>query len=66
MLNGSFELGAYTGGPYNYVTAGSSAITGWTIGGAGIDWHNDAQFNPIQNGLYAVDLNLSGGGLGKT
>ena len=48
------------------MTAGSSAITGWTIGGAGIDWHNGAQFNPIQNGLYAVDLNLSGGGLGKT
>lgn len=67
LTNGSFESGTYSGNAsWMDVGPGSSAITGWTIGGAGIDWHTGAEFIPIQDGLYAVDLNNSGGGLGDT
>lgn len=38
LINGSFEDGAFTGAPFETLAAGSSNITGWTIGGAGIDW----------------------------
>lgn len=68
IVNGSFEDGDFSGANYSWLTVanGQSNITGWTIGGAAVDWHNGAEFNPIQDGLKAVDLNLSGGGLGNT
>jgi choice-of-anchor C domain-containing protein len=71
IVNGSFEdpgapFWSPTGAGWMAVAPGSTAIDGWTVGGAGIDWHNGVEFIPIQDGLYAVDLNKSGGGLGDT
>lgn len=65
LVNGSFESGSYTGNAsWMDVGAGSGAITGWAIGGAGIDWHTGNEFIPIQDGSKAVDLNNSGIGSG--
>lgn len=68
LLNGSFENGTWTasGAGWMTVAPGSTAITGWTVGGVGVDWHNSVEFQPIQNGQYAVDLNHAGGGLPDT
>lgn len=38
ILNGSFEEGTFGSGPFDTLAAGSGAITGWSIGGAGVDW----------------------------
>lgn len=40
ITNGDFEAGAYVGGPdgFQTVASGNTAITGWTVGGAGVDW----------------------------
>jgi len=63
IQNGSFENGDYSQQNYSWVTVdnGQSNITGWDIGGVAVDWHNSAEFSPIQDGLRAVDLNLNGG-----
>lgn len=68
ITNGSFENGDYTGANYSWlqVNQGESYITGWSVGGQAVDWHNDYSFSPIQNGKKAVDLNISGGGLNNT
>jgi choice-of-anchor C domain-containing protein len=68
ITNGSFEDGNYSGQNYSWlqVNNGQSNITGWSVGGAAVDWHNSAEFSPIQDGERAVDLNLSGGGLSNT
>ena len=59
LVNGSFELGTYAGGAWTRVAAGdSTTITGWTVGGAGIDWHNTDQMYPQVDGTKVVDLNL--------
>jgi choice-of-anchor C domain-containing protein len=66
IVNGSFEQGTWLGNYSWYrVAPGSTDMTGWIIGGAGIDWHNSAQMVP-QNGTYVVDLNLDGNGLSDT
>lgn len=68
IVNGSFEQGNKAGFNYSWktVSAGDNSITGWTVGGRGIDWHNPSEFNVPVDGQYAVDLNLSGGGLSDT
>jgi choice-of-anchor C domain-containing protein len=70
LVNGSFEDPNHNWTPsglsWDHVPAGSSAITGWTIGAAGVDWHDDAEFGPLEDGTYAVDLNGSGNGLADT
>lgn len=40
IVNGSFELGSPSdgGAGYTTVSSGSSAITGWSVGGGGVDW----------------------------
>jgi len=62
VTNGSFELGSYSG-PSTFATlsAGSTAITGWTVEPNGVDWINT--YWAAQNGTRSLDLsgNLPGG-----
>jgi hypothetical protein len=71
ITNGSFELGAYTdnGGGYTRLNAyynNFTAITGWTAGADGLDWHviegSAAHFghNGVNGSQYAVDLSKDG------
>lgn len=67
ITNGSFELGDYSGnnGSWERLAAGDTRLTGWTIGGLGVDWHNTYELHPSYNGNPAermIDLNLDGGG----
>lgn len=70
IVNGSFEDGLYDpvlNGSWVPVSAGQTKITGWTIGAAGVDWHQNSY--EIQNafaGTKMIDLNRSGGGLADT
>lgn len=54
---GSFELGAFVDNGNNFMelASGSTAITGWTAGGGGVDWLTPPIFGPKQ-GNYSVDL----------
>ena len=62
IVNGSFEYGDRTGANWSWktVSAGDTSITGWTVGNTGVDWHNNAELNPPQDGAFLVDLNLNG------
>ena len=62
VVNGSFEDGDYTGANWSWKTlyAGDTSLTGWDIGGVGVDWHSPAEFSPIMFGEKALDLNLNG------
>ena len=65
ITNGSFESGSWVAASamnsWSHVLPGSGVITGWTVGGSyGVDWHNNTEFNPIQDGNYAIDLNGTG------
>lgn len=70
LINPSFELGDYApviANSYVRLSAGSSNLTGWTIGGAGIDWHqNSSEIKSAADGTRVIDLNLQGGGLSDT
>ena len=70
IVNGSFENGNYSpvvNGSYVSLSAGSTNLTGWTIGGVGIDWHqNSFEVQKAFDGQKVVDLNLGGGGLSDT
>jgi choice-of-anchor C domain-containing protein len=66
LANGSFEQGDYNGGAWETVGPGSTDITSWVIGGAGVDWHRNGEMQYAQEGVLAVDLNLAGGGLSDT
>ena len=65
LTNGSFETGDYSGGDFEHIPAGASDITGWTVGGDGVDWHNDGEMQFPQDGLLVVDLNASDGDSGS-
>jgi choice-of-anchor C domain-containing protein len=69
IINGSFEEGDWTGGNASYKTiwTGDTSLTGWTVSGTGVDWHNTAEFYPIldasgisNSSAHALDLNLNG------
>jgi choice-of-anchor C domain-containing protein len=60
VVNGSFESGNFSGPNYTRVTAGSSALTGWTVGGVAIDWHNSLDFTSPYDGDRVADLHLDG------
>jgi choice-of-anchor C domain-containing protein len=60
FTNGSFEQGTFTGNPFDTVNAGSSAITGWTVGPGSVDWIG-SYWNP-QNGNRSIDLSGDGNG----
>ncbi len=70
IVNGSFEEGDYSpvvNGSYVRVSTGETKLTGWTIGGAGIDWHqNSFEIQSAFDGQKMVNLNLNGGGQGDT
>ena len=61
IINGSFEDG-HNAPSGNYVTLGSGStdITGWTVGGAGIDWIN--QYWTASDGNLSLDLSGNGPG----
>lgn len=61
LTNGGFESGDYSGANFDTLSAGSLAITGWTIGGNSIDWV--ASYWQAAEGIRSVDL--SGTGLGS-
>jgi choice-of-anchor C domain-containing protein len=65
ITNGSFEQGTFTSDAFDTLAAGNTNITGWTIGGAGVDWigsHWDAS-----EGSRNVDMSaLSAGSLSQT
>lgn len=59
--NGGFESGTYTGGgQFQTLPPGSTAITGWTVGGAGVDWIDSLWTD--KEGQRSVDLNALGPG----
>lgn len=65
LINASFEAGNYTpGADFTRLGTGSTDITGWTVGGQGLDWHviegSTAHFghNGVDGSRYAVDLSL--------
>lgn len=61
LVNGSFELpGTFTGG-FQSLSAGSTALTGWTIDSGSID-HINTYWLP-SDGSYSVDM--SGGSAGS-
>jgi choice-of-anchor C domain-containing protein len=70
IVNGSFEDGDYSpviNTSYVRLATGAPNLTGWTIGGAGIDWHqNSYEIQAAFDGTKMVDLNLNGGGLADT
>ncbi len=61
ITNGSFESGNFTGSSFTRVVAGQTNLTGWSVLGVAVDWHNTNEFGPMHNGTRAVDLNLDGG-----
>ena len=70
IVNGSFEAGDYSpvsGDSFVTLSAGSINLTGWTVAGAGIDWHkNSYEIHCAFDGAKIVDLNRSGLGLADT
>lgn len=60
FTNGSFEQGTFGGGGFETVFAGSSAITGWTVGGSSVDWIG-TYWNP-QDGNRSIDLSGNNNG----
>lgn len=66
VINGSFEAGEYTGNGtdlgWTRLEPGNNKLSGWTIGGDGVDWHNAEQMNSPSDGAKLVDLDTDGGG----
>jgi choice-of-anchor C domain-containing protein len=67
FTNGSFENGTYTdnGNPPLYIGfqtlgAGASNLTGWDIGGAGVDWIST--YWNAEAGSYSLDMNSTAAG----
>lgn len=58
--NGSFENGTYSGGAFQTLGSGSTAITGWTIGGNSVDWIKT--YWGASDGTYSLDLSGNGQG----
>jgi len=67
VSNGSFELGSPGPGPGGFSTlgGGSTAMSGWTVTGASVDWING--YWQASDGTHSVDLNGAGvGGVSQT
>ena len=64
IANGSFEDGNPTGESWTRLNNGDTSLTGWSIGGDGVDWHNHVQFGFPPDGDMLIDLNLDGGTIG--
>lgn len=64
IVNGSFEIGIPDPGAFATVPAGDTNITGWTVGGAGVDYIGTYWF--AQDGVRSVDLSaLAAGSLSQ-
>ena len=61
FTNGSFEDGTYTGGNWNTLNTGSTAITGWTVSSGTVDWV-DSSYWQAANGSKSVDLDGNSAG----
>lgn len=65
LINGSFELGTNPGSSFSTQAAGSTAITGWTVGGFGVDYIGG--FWQASDGVRSLDLSaLSAGSVSQT
>jgi choice-of-anchor C domain-containing protein len=60
FTNGSFEDGVFTGALFDTLGAGSTAITGWTVGGNSVDWIGSDW--SAQNGNRSIDLSGNANG----
>jgi choice-of-anchor C domain-containing protein len=54
ITNGSFEMGLYPGGNYSTLSAGSTAINGWTVTTGSIDWIGN--YWTASEGTKSLDL----------
>jgi choice-of-anchor C domain-containing protein len=54
IINGSFELGDDPGGGFLSLGTGSTSITGWTVGGFGVDYIGG--YWQASDGVRSVDL----------
>ena len=64
IVNGSFEIGTDPGATFSSQTAGSSAITGWTVGGFGVDYIGG--YWQASDGVRSIDLSyLSAGSVSQ-
>lgn len=65
IINGSFEQGTNPGGSFITVPAGGGDITGWTVGGAGVDYIGG--YWQASEGIRSIDLSaLSSGSVSQT
>ena len=60
IVNGSFEEGNFMGAEFDRLVLGDTALTGWTIGGVAVDWHNAVSFTSPNSGDKVLDLHLDG------
>ncbi len=60
IVNGSFEEGDFVGGEFRRLAPGDTELTGWTIGGVAVDWHNAVSFTSPNSGDKVLDLHLDG------
>jgi len=62
IVNGGFEAGGYSptqpGADYMTLNAGSTALTGWQIGGSGVDWVGT--YWQASQGTKSIDLSSTG------
>ena len=59
VTNGSFENSPFTG-DFLEVNAGSTAISGWTVGGSGVDLINT--YWQAGTGAYSIDMSQHNAG----
>lgn len=60
LVNGSFETGANPNPSFSTQIAGSTAITGWTVGGFGVDYIGD--YWKAADGVRSIDLSAGSAG----
>lgn len=61
IVNPSFEEGDFGGfTSFHRLMPGDTALTGWTIGGVGVDWHNTVEMKFPHSGDKVIDLHLDG------
>lgn len=65
IVNGSFETGRYSNRVFDTLFAGNTALTGWTIGGGGVDWMSTIWQRA--DGDRSIDLSaLTAGSIAQT
>ena len=65
ITNGSFESGAFSANAFDTLNNGDASITGWSIGGNGVDWIGSHW--QASNGNRSIDLSaMSAGSLSQS